>query len=148
MEAFVLLTFQPIGIAHVITEIQDRLTEFVYCDFVDCNGRTSEEEQKSKRTHHLCHALAGCSKLRELSLSAYRCCPDLFTLANWPYLQNLKIEMMFYTGCDGEEDDTVFRESLVQAHMEGRVPSLHRQNVQYQTSRCQYIVGSNRKLMS
>ncbi|KAF8466395.1 hypothetical protein BDZ91DRAFT_170718 [Kalaharituber pfeilii] len=94
------------GIARVVSRLIDRLTEFVYCDFVDCNGRTSEDEEKTKKQCHLCPILARCSQLRDLSLSAYRCCPELFNKANWPHLRNLKVDMMFYTGCNEETDDT------------------------------------------
>ncbi|KAF8451313.1 hypothetical protein BGX38DRAFT_503275 [Terfezia claveryi] len=123
------------GIARVVTQIQDRLTEFVYCDYVDCNGKTSPDEEKTKKSCHLCHALARCPNLRDLSLSAYRCCSDLFTMSNWPYLRNLKIDMMFYTGCNDEEEDTDLREALVQACVEGRLPSLTSSSILFQTSK-------------
>lgn len=107
----------------------------MYCDYVDCNGRTSANEEKSANSHHLCHALAGCPKLRDLSLSAFRCCPDLFTMSNWPQLRNLKIDMMFYTGCNGEQDDTEFKVALIQTFIEGKYPCLPKQNILIQTSK-------------
>lgn len=133
------------GIARVITQIQDRLTEFVYCDYVDCNGKTSPDEEKTKKSCHLCHALARCPNLRDLSLSAYRCCSDLFTMSNWPYLRNLKIDMMFYTGCNDEEEDTDLREALVHACVEGRLPSLTSSSILFQTNTPGLIYRRNRK---
>lgn len=101
---------------------------------MDCNGRTTHDEEKTKQSCHLCHALASCSNLRDLSLSAYRCCSDLFTMSNWPHLRNLKIDMMFYTGCNDEEDDSELREALVLACVGGRLPSLRKPNIIFQTS--------------
>ncbi|KAI5794311.1 hypothetical protein DFH27DRAFT_128311 [Peziza echinospora] len=123
------------GLARLINKMNGRLTELYYYDYVDCSGKVSEEEQKNKRPCHLCPAIAKSPKLQSLTLSAYRLCSVLWDEAYWEDLHTLKIDLMFYTGCENDEDDDKdFRLALLEATREGRLPSLTKEGFFFQTN--------------